>query len=162
MSEEAKDKAEAPPAKSKSMLVIIIAAVGGIAITGVVMFFVMGNKSSGPDPAKAAPVAVPTNEFGPVVDMPDFVVNIQSEEGTAYLKVKISLELIAETATETVNKAMPVLRNEVLMYLSSLSVAEVRTTQQKEEIQGKLKEGLNKRLKAELVKSVFFTEFVTQ
>lgn len=161
MSEDKKDKAEAAPAKSKTMLIVIIAAVGGIAITGAIMFFVVGKPAAG-GPAKPAATAALTNEFGPVVDMADFVVNIQSEEGTAYLKVKLSLELVAETATDTVNKAMPVLRNEVLLYLSGLSVAEVRTPQQKQEIQEKLKETINKRLKSELIKAVYFTEFVTQ
>ena len=106
MSEDKKDKAEAAPAKSKTMLIVIIAAVGGIAITGAIMFFVVG-KPAAEGPAKPAATAALTNEFGPVVDMADFVVNIQSEEGTAYLKVKLSLELVAETATDTVNKAMP-------------------------------------------------------
>lgn len=162
MSEDAKDKAKEAPAKSKTMLIVIIAAVAGIAITAaVVLLVVPGLSSSTPESKTSAPV-IPGQDIGPVMDMPDFVVNIQSEEGSAYLKVKLSLELVAETATDPINKAMPVLRNEVLMYLSSLSVAEVRTAQQKQEIQNKLKEALNKRLKAELIRNVYFTEFVTQ
>ena len=72
------------------------------------------------------------------------------------------VELSNELLTDSFSKWQRLLRNEVLVYLSSLDVEQTRTVKQKRQIEGRLKAIINKRVGTELASGVYFTEFVTQ
>ena len=152
--------------KSKTMLIIIIAIVVNVAIVAVVIVVLSGKGGdSKPDPKAAAAtpnVPAPGQGPGPLVEMDNFVVNVQSEEGAKYLKAGLVVELTHETMNDPFGKWDRLLRNEVLIYLSSLDVEQTRTVKQKRNIEGRLKAIINKRIGTEMVSGVYFTEFVTQ
>jgi flagellar FliL protein len=154
------------PKKSKTMLIVIIAIVVNVAIVAVVLIVFVGGGSSGEQAAKkSADAAHPAslgNSPGPLVEMDNFVVNVNSDEGTKYLKAAVVVELTHETLNEPFEKWKQVIRNEMLVYLSSLEVDETRTIKQKRKIEGHLKGIVNKRVGADMVSGVYFTEFVTQ
>ena len=155
---------EIAPKKSKTMLIVIIVVVLNLVIAGVVVVvFVMGGeeKAAATAPSPSA-IAAPTNGPGTLLPMENFVVNVKGEEGGKYLKASIVLEMKAENAADLFGKWEKILRNEVLVYLSSLDVEETRTVKQKRTIEGKLKDILNQRIGIEAVSGVYFTEFVTQ
>lgn len=157
---------EAAPKKSKTMLIVILVVVNVVIIGVVAAVFLMGGKEDAkPEGEAAAAEAVPAapgSGPGPLMPMDNFVVNVQGEEGGRYLKASLAVELKAETMGEAFGKWEKLLRNEVLVYLSGLEVADTRSAKQKRNIEKKLKKVLNDRVGTEMIAGVYFTEFVTQ
>jgi flagellar protein FliL len=156
--------------KSKTMLIVIIVVVVNLAIGGVVVAVMMsggGEKAAAAQPAGggggAAPVMRASGEGpGPIIEMDNFVVNIQSDEGSKYLKAAIVVELGDSSVQDIFSQWKPLVRNEVLVFLSSLEVAETITVKQKRLVENRLKGIINKRVGSDIVVGVYFTEFVTQ
>ncbi|MDJ0761611.1 MAG: flagellar basal body-associated FliL family protein [Myxococcota bacterium] len=164
MAEETQNEDVEQPKKSKTMLIVIIVVGANLAIIGVVLALTLGGSKSAeaeaaPNPQTAAPVQT---GLGPLVKLDSFIVNVASEEGTQYLKASLVIELTGEHVNDLFSKSEMIVRNEVLMYLSSLSVQNTQTVKQKRAIQSRLTKLINKRLEGEIVKGAFFTEFVTQ
>jgi flagellar basal body-associated protein FliL len=166
MADENTAVAEEQQPKSNKMLIIIIVAVLNVALIGGVFFMLAGNKqteSAAPAPAEkhkkrhSAGVA-----DGPILELPGFVVNLNNEDGPKYLKVKVSLQLDTQEDAEPFEKQKALVRNELLLQLSSLDIETSKTIKGKREIEKRLTEAVNERLDADIVSSVFFTEFVTQ
>lgn len=157
----------AAPKKSKTMLIVIIVVAVNVAIAAVVLVLVLGSSgeeaAAGAAPATPAP-PVPGAQVGPgtLVTLDTFIVNIQGEEGSQYLKTGVVFELVPGAEASTIEPWKTVIRNEVLMYLSSLETRQTRTVKQKQGLQNHIKKITNKKLKADLVANVYFTEFVTQ
>ncbi|MCP4606243.1 MAG: hypothetical protein GY847_37995 [Proteobacteria bacterium] len=156
---------EVAPKKSKTMLIVIIVVGVNVAIAGGVLAFTMGSGSAPAEeasPEKKRGAAKTSGEPGPLVKMDNFIVNIDSDEGRQYLKTAIIVELVGEDVIPYFEKMRMLVRNEMLMYLSSLDVESARTVKHKQAIQARLKKLINKRLGDELAVGVYFTEFVTQ
>ncbi len=155
---------EQSPKKSKTMLIVIIVVGLNLAIGGVVVAIVMSDSgASEAAPKQAAPaVRMPGSGPGPIIQLENFVVNIQSDEGTRYLKAAVAIELTDASVQEAFTQWDKLVRNEVLIYLSSLEIAETITAKQKRVLENDLKGIINKRIGADLVSGVYFTEFVTQ
>ena len=162
-----------PQKKSKTMLIVIIVVVVNLVIGGAVVAVMMSGGNEKPAaPASGggggggdddAPMARMSGEGpGPLVQMENFVVNIQSDEGAKYLKAAIVVELAGTDAQESFKQWEQLIRNEVLVFLSSLEVAETITVKQKRLIEKRLRGIINKRIGADIVVGVYFTEFVTQ
>ncbi len=152
---------EQEPKKSKLPLIIIAVTVN-VAIAGVIVVMLMGSSGSEAAPAPEAKVE-PAPGIGPLIALDDFIVNVEGENGVQkYLKAALSIELKNDLGQAPFEEAQMLVRNEVLMYLSSLSLEQIKTVKQKKVIQETLKKRINKRLKGDLVAGVYFTEFVTQ
>ncbi len=160
MADETQELEEELQQKPKTMLIVIIAVAVVVVVGVVVVVLTMGGSSE----AEAAPqpVANPGGGPGPLITLSDFVVNIRAEEGSRFLKTKVVVELVNETVIERFDKSRMLVRNEVLMYLSSLEEDKMQTVKQKRAVETHLKKIINKRLKADLITGVFFTEFVMQ
>ncbi len=161
MADEVQEMEEELQKKPKTMLFVIIGVVV-LVVVGVVVVVLMTGGDSAEAEAAPAEVVDPKGGPGPLVTLSDFVVNIRAEEGTRFLKTKIVVELVSDTVTDRFDKSRMIVRNEVLMYLSSLEEEKTQTVKQKRAIESHLRKTVNKRLKAKLIKGVFFTEFVTQ
>jgi flagellar FliL protein len=167
MAEE--NELDQPQKKSKTMLIVIIVVVVNLVIGGVVVVVMMSGGGE-----KAAPAATGGGEDvspvprmagdgpGPLIQMDNFVVNIQSDEGSKYLKAAIVVELAGPEAQDAFKPWEQLVRNEVLVFLSSLEVAETITVKQKRLVEKRLRGIINKRIGADAVAGVYFTEFVTQ
>lgn len=167
MAEEAKDNpateegAEEKPKKKKIMLFGII---------GVVLLLVAGGgffvytKLMTPEPAineetlkKEAEAAV-----GEMFELEPFVVNLSDPKGKRYLKVKITIEIDSVEMVDRVTKAVPKMRDMVIMMLTSLTFEEVMTPEGKIRVRDELYERFNLILRPDRVKNIYFTEFVIQ
>lgn len=153
---------EQPPKSSKTMLIVILVVVVNLVIIGVVVFFVLGKKDAPAEPAAAAAMIGPTGGPGMLMPMDNFVVNVRGQDGGKYLKASIVVELKSEGAVDAFNKWDKLLRNEVLVYLSSVEVEDTYTAKQKRVIEEKIKDIINDRIGTDLVTGAYFTEFVTQ
>jgi len=159
MAEEKEQAAEAPPKKSKTMLFIILGVV--VLLLGGGGFFAYTRMAAKPAET-GAPPPEPEPVVGQIYAMSPFTVNLADPKGRRYLKLRIQIEVADEKALEIVQKADPVLRDQVIMLLTSLSFEEVMTPEGKIRIREELLDRFNRALKPTRIKNIYFTEFIVQ
>ncbi len=101
-------------------------------------------------------------EIGPIYPLDQFIVNLLSEGGSRFLKVKMDLELSGPELTAELDKKKPLIRDIVIRTLSSKTFQEVSTNRGKEKLKDELVDRINAVLADGQVKNIFFTEFVVQ
>ncbi len=97
-----------------------------LAVAAGVWFFFGNSPSNAPAnaEAQAIPLVPPQVAY---YDMPDLVVNIQSADGSpAYLKLSVSLELLAVTEKSGIQALMPRIVDQFQGYLRELRVDDLR------------------------------------
>ncbi len=178
MSDNAKEEtAAAAPAKSKLPMIVMAVGVLSLAGAGAMVFLV--NK-----PAKAEKPHKGAAEHGEEAEEEDsheaagdhgggsgaynakvdsFIANLESDDGEMhYIKCTITVELASESAKDKLEKKLPRVRQDVLLYLSGLTMAQTNGGEAKK----KLRDGLDAVVKnaagKSLVKNVFVVELVVQ
>ncbi|NPA74104.1 MAG: flagellar basal body-associated protein FliL [Epsilonproteobacteria bacterium] len=178
MAEEKKEE-EVAPKKSSSKLVLIIIVVLLLLILiggGVAAYFLLGD--SGDEQAGDAPnqtqaqskqmkkKSIARNsdlmQIGPIYPLDQFIVNLLSENGSRFLKIKMDLELSAPELTAELDKKKPLIRDIVIRTLTSKTFQEVSTGKGKEKLKDELVDRINSVLADGNIKNIFFTEFVVQ
>lgn len=192
MAKEAKpaadEGAEAPPKKSKKLLIIIVAAVLLIVLAGGgAAFFLLKKKSDdGEDDEEVAAEKEKSKEkdkkkkkdahaVPSFVNLEPFTVNLAPENGDQYLQVILTAELEDAAAEGHLKGAMPKIRNNIMLLLSSKKASELMTKEGKEKLADELKDEINVAIepptrtkKGELImpegpaKAVLFTSFIIQ
>lgn len=99
---------------------------------------------------------------GPLVDLDAFLVNLNEEKASRYLRTKIQLEVEDQLTADLLERAKPILRSELLAYLSSLTVADTLGSEAKSKITQEVLNRVNARVGENKAKRLFFTEFVVQ
>jgi flagellar FliL protein len=161
--EEKKPEDQGPPSPSKLPLVILILVALNMGGTGFVAYMAMNPKAPPPPEAPPpGPADDPLAVWGPTVDLDSFVVNLNEPTSTRYLRCRIQVELADDKASERFERMRPVLRNELLGYLSNLTVEQTLGSQAKETIRSDLMARITEKLGPEHVKRLFFSEFVVQ
>lgn len=168
----AADAAAAAPAGSKKKLIIIVAAavllLGGGG--GAAWFFMHGGDAGAAheEPAKESkkkkkkdPEAKP--EYVPVEA---FTVNLQPENGEQYLQVQFTLQVAGAEQATLIKDNMAIVRNRVLLLLSSKKASEIATLEGKQqlaaEIQAVVTDPFEKGGDEQEVSDVLFTSFIIQ
>ena len=103
-------------------------------------------------------------EQGPteMYSLPPFVVNLADPLGRRYLKVAIDVEVINKTVANEIDKNLPIVKDTLLLLLSSKTFADLDSMEEKIDLKNEIVQRLNQILgKAKVVK-VYFTEFVVQ
>lgn len=156
------------PKKSKTLLIIIILIVA--LAGGGVSFYFLGYKKKADaeaegDTASETEGDAETEEGHPTVGHPmpieAFVVNLDDESGNRYLKVEIVLES-KDPPTEESKRYMPRLRDELLLYLSKLTVEETLRHETKIEVKKKALEIGKKVFGKKAIVGAYLREFVIQ
>ena len=166
MAEE--EQVEPPkPSKLGGILTIV-----NLAVTGLIAFKVMTFKPVAPAPVTAAAAPVVDEDFDPDAPGPiqqfeePFVVNLNEPRGGRFLKMKVAFELSHPKYVEEFEKAQRLVRDEMLRYLSSLTVAETMGEEAKMDIQksivARVDNILGGREGRPRVQRVYFEEFVVQ
>ena len=163
------------PKKSKLPLIIgAVAVVAGGA--GAYMFLKPGHKEAAATeehgekekPKKAAAShggghgGEGESEGASIVAMAPFVVNLADEDQVSYLKCTIALDLADKDLAASLEKRSPPIRNAVILYLSSLTLAETRGIQNKQKIISELTTRIGEILGKDSVLKVYLNEFVIQ
>jgi len=99
---------------------------------------------------------------GPMFEMDQFIVNLLSENGRRYLKIKIDLELSDEALQDEIKKKIPVLRDIIIRIASSKTLEEISTEKGKEKFKDQIVKEINENLQDGNINNVFFTDFVIQ
>jgi len=120
-----------PPKKSKMLLIVIAVVVVALAGGGGGAWLFLRAKSHDAPPAEhAAPVKKP-----PVfVTLEPFVVNLIPENGDHYLQIGLVYQVIDDKAVDSMKSFMPVIRNKILMLLSSKRPSEIATPEGKQKL----------------------------
>lgn len=113
--------------------------------------------------ATAQPPSPPTREVvGPLVVLEPFLVNLDEPGSPRYLKLQIQVELLDGGAVKVFDKNKTLVRDEVLGYLSGLTVASTLGADNKNQIRSELERRVAELIGKERVRRIVFAEFVVQ
>lgn len=170
-----KDKKEeiVPKKKGKGMLIGIIVA--AVLVLGGGGFFLMKGMGGGSSdeagakestsshaPAKEGHGAKAGASNGSLVSLDPFIVNLQDNSGTRYLKLNINLELDTGSSGYEIEDLKPQIRDSLIILLSSKSYSDIGTVEGKYQLRDEIVARVNQFLGKSKVKTAFFTEFVIQ
>ncbi|MBN2342305.1 MAG: flagellar basal body-associated FliL family protein [Deltaproteobacteria bacterium] len=162
MANEEKEAIEQP--KSKKGLIIAVVAIVNVIVIGGAFFFLTQNKDEGKEqaPQRQSREGRQGTASGPIIDLEGFVVNLNTGREKRYLKTKMSLQLFSDEDVPEFDKRRSIVRNEILLQLSSIETESVQSIEGKRELEKTLAAKVNERLDMDRVANVYFTEFVTQ
>jgi flagellar protein FliL len=162
MAEEKKEvkdaEKEQAPKKSKLKLIIIAVAVMLIGAGGIYGYSKYDKEKK--DNAEATKEKI----LSIVCPLNSFVVNLQDKTGVGkrYLKLTMQLEVGKEDDKLLIGNHNAQIRDTVLLLLSSQSLKEINTMEGKLELKQTLLSRMNQILGNNVVRGIYFTEFVVQ
>lgn len=108
-------------------------------------------EAGGPEPA-----------VGALLALDPFIANLADEEGKRYLKATLEVEFFEGHVPDQFTARVPQMRDLLLTLFTSKLFAEVRTPEGKSLLRDEIVNRMNRALNRDLVKAVYFTEFVVQ
>ena len=160
--EEGAKPAKPPgPKTPKIVLLLLLINLGG---TGFNAFQGMQQAQAAHAPVKGehGESEAKTDEPGPVLPLDPFIVNLNEKDASRYLKASFELEVSDADVGKELEKQKRPVRDDILRYLSSLTVADTQGEDGKAKIQQEVVKRLETRLGAGKVKRMFFVEFMVQ
>lgn len=172
--------AEAPVAKKRGKLPLILGLVVVLAAAGGGGFFYLQNKAAAPaagegEEATDEHAEPATDEHGNAVKgaasddfaalEPQFVVNLNDEEAMRFLQIEVQVIAKKSAAMEAVHTNIPIVRNRLMLLFSSQTYHALLTREGKEKLQTEALAEINKVLdehKKPHIDGVVFTNFVMQ
>jgi flagellar basal body-associated protein FliL len=155
------DEPEEPAGGGKNRLVLILVGINVlvalVAVAAVAMAVMGGGGGDAAEPPEPDP-----REVGPLVACDGLVINLDESDGTSYLRAAFQLELTGEEEVELVTARLVPIRNAVLLHLSSLRVEDTQGRDNRERLLVEVRTLANEVLGDELVRNVYYTEFVVQ
>ena len=149
---------EQAPKKSNLKLIIIAVVLLFIGAGGIYGYskYDKGKKEKA-EPIKEAKVSI-------VCPLNSFVVNLQDKTGVGkrYLKITMQLEVGKEEDKMLIGNHNAQIRDTILLLLSSQSLKEINTMEGKLELKQTLLSRMNQILGNNVVRGIYFTEFVVQ
>jgi flagellar FliL protein len=167
MSDEPEDTPKPPAAArakgSKLVPLLLLVNLGG---TGYVVFQGMQQAqaahAAGEAKAEEGHSKDKKDEVGPVTPLDPFVINLNEPEATRYLKASFELEVTDAAVVAELERLKRPVRDEVLRYLSSLSVADTQGEDGKAKIQKEVVARIDLLLGGGKVRRLYFVDFVVQ
>ena len=171
------EAAIATPNSKKKIIIILAAVLGLVAIGGGTAFFMMNKKADAHQAktAKAGEEAGHETEDGKAdpkttaltyVALDTFTVNLLPDPDERFLQLDLTMEVKGSELADKLKAQMPVLRNRVLLLLTSKKPTDIATPEGKAELRAELLAELQKPLtekgKPLNITQVLFTAFVIQ
>lgn len=162
-----KEEGQAPK-KGKGLIIAIMAVVLiGLGVGG---YLFMNGKSSdgGQDGHGGAHGAAPSHGEAPagakanIFALEPFIVNLQDNSGTRYLKLTVNLELPPGSSLDELTTQSTQIRDSLIILLSSKSYSDIGTVEGKYQMRDEIIARVNQYLANTKVKTAYFTEFVIQ
>ncbi|HJQ83974.1 MAG TPA: flagellar basal body-associated FliL family protein [Candidatus Binatia bacterium] len=110
----------------------------------------------------AAEARAPEPAVGALVALDPFIANLADEDGKRYLKAALQVEFFGSRVPDEFSARIPQMRDLLLTLLTSKLFAEVRTPEGKAVLRDEIINRMNRTLDRDLVKAVYFTEFIVQ
>lgn len=99
---------------------------------------------------------------GELVALDPFIVNLADASGKRYLKLSLSVEVADKPTVADLQKVMPVVKDSILLLLSSKSYSDIATLEDKLHLKREIIMRLNQILGGPKVVDLFFSDFVVQ
>ncbi len=174
--QDEKEVQEQAPKKKLPMRLIVAAALGAVLIIGGAVggyFLFMAPKAKHPAGVPQKAEVEKKGESGEkggsegkgegmMKPMDAFVVNLTDAQGTRYLKVVMQLEMDNEALSKEFDQKVAVIRDEIIMLLSSKSFDDLSTVPGKRSLKRGIVDSANKYLTTGKIVNVYFSEFVVQ
>lgn len=168
--EEKQGEGEGEGEKAKKKPLILILAIGVVAVIllGAVGFFILNRDSSDSDSTEDRGEEAELQDDNEseqnvvIYDLEPFIVNLADKGDVRYLKLSLKLELKKESAVKTVDARLAHIRDSMLILLSSKDFESIRTVEGKMQLRDEIIHRINTILDRRLVKTAYFTEFVSQ
>lgn len=158
--------AEAPPKSKKKLIIILVAALALLGGGGGAAAWYFSQKSAGHAKGKEEVKEEAAPAEPAFVKLETFTVNLDPEEGEKYLQVDITLSASSKDEAAVLEQHMPLVRNRVLMVLTSKKPSEISSMDGKKALSQEIVAQLNKpftlQAKPQKISDVFFTSFVVQ
>ncbi len=97
-----------------------------------------------------------------LVSLPTILVNLADPLGKRYLKISIEIEVKGKDPGKLVEKDMPMIKDALIMLLSSKTYDDLSTLEKKYKLKLEIAQRLNQIFGKPLVTNVFFTQFLIQ
>ncbi len=160
--------APGPAKKGKGLLIAVIGA--AVLAAGAGGFALMKMKSSPAGEghaAEEAPAEGHSKEKGPggpsqVFKLDPFIVNLQDNSGTRYLKITLNLELAPATQSAEIEANVTKIRDSLIVLLSSKNYEDIGTVEGKYQLRDEIVARVNHFLSKGKVNTAYFTDFVVQ
>ena len=167
MSEE---EVEQPASGSNNKLMLIMIIFNIVLVLGVLVYLITSRSAAPPAAIVGGEAIAKANDepqgAGPAWTMDPLIVNLRVPEGTRYLKVALEFELTGDKYKELVDKRKGRIKDQVIEFLSDLTVDDVVGSDNKQYIKERLLTRLNHSLEGEaggpVFRRVFFPEFLVQ
>ena len=154
-----KSDAAAPNGANKKLLLILVMAVAVLGLGGgAAWFFTQGKSGAEHKEVKAEPpIFVPIEPF---------TVNLQPETGEQFLQTGLTLHMSDPAQVELVKLNMPIVRDRLLLLLSSKKASELISPQGKKQLSSDIIASVNApfapKASPQKVSGVSFTSFIIQ
>lgn len=174
MAEQEPEKTESQEAPKKKKQLLLFAIIGAVAVTliaaGLVSYLFFFKKPStetiekeiAKDQTAKAGGSKGESRVGIMVDIEPFIVNLDDPNAKHFLKVAITLEVPDEKTKDEIGKLMPKIKNEIIMVLSSKTLADVIPVDGKIKLRDELMIRLANILGQGKLNNVYFSQFVVQ
>lgn len=152
-----KPKETSGATKKKPPIVLVIIIIAALSAVG---SFIIVKKSS----AKSNKPEKKAIERGPILALDEFLVNLADPGGDHFLKVTMGLELAKDKGktAESMKESIPPIRDAILYCLNSKQRSDVEDNAGQEKLKKEIVNKVNQTLGEDDVKSVYFTNFITQ
>jgi flagellar FliL protein len=97
-----------------------------------------------------------------LVELKPFVVNLQDEHRSRYLRLAIQLEIVGAKWEDEIQKRLPQVRNRLLFLLSNKTVDDISSVDGKYRLQEEIVQHVNETLEKAIVQKAYFTDFIVQ
>jgi len=168
MAEETPQPAETPAGakEGKGKLFLIVGLVVVLVVGGGAAWFLglipQGHKASDAAEAKEEPVLEGKDRTGAVQGLDPFIANLADDDGKRYLRTTVQVEFFDAKTPEDFNRHQPQIRDLLLTLFTSKAFAEIRTPQGKALLREEIINRMNRVFHRDVVKAVYFTEFIVQ
>ncbi len=167
--EKEQKNGEEPKKKKPLLLFIILGLVLLLGAGGAGYFFFMAGPSDDELAAElekeaAQPKAAVKKKqaVGVIVNLDPFIVNLADPKARHFLKTTITLEVADDDAKEEVNKVLPKIRNDIIMLLTSQTMADILTMEGKIRLRDQITARVERILGADRLLNIYFAQFVVQ
>jgi flagellar protein FliL len=173
------ETSEAGSGKSGGKPIVLLVVIGVqmfLIVGGVVAYLTVLKPKSGPETTVLEPGVAASQEesieakfaeeaefmegekpLGAILPLDTFVLNLRDK---GFLKVRIQIEFIARDIPSRFLSRQVLIRDSLVMLLSSKAREDVTTTAGKEKVKDEVKEIIDSIMRKESIEKVFFTEFV--
>jgi flagellar FliL protein len=104
----------------------------------------------------------PPDSPGPIMALEPIVTNLSAPDDDRYLKVTVQLRVTSESAKSEVEASIVPIRSQILMFFSSLTVADISGADKRRQVQSQVRRIANEAMPSSRIRFVYFTEFVVQ